>query len=107
MPLSPPAHQVCFRLYTQKQFDAFEAYPTPEIYRVPLDTMLLQMVSMGLPDVRAFPFIEAPEAERIEQTILGLKQHVSVPTSPASQNSSSSPFPSRFTSPLAVRPQCG
>lgn len=44
---------------------------------MPLDTMLLQMVSMGLPDVRAFPFIEAPEAERIEQTILGLKQHVS------------------------------
>ncbi|KAM8720918.1 hypothetical protein ACLKA7_006889 [Drosophila subpalustris] len=66
---------VCFRLYTQQQFDAFEAYPTPEIYRVPLDTMLLQMVSMGLPDVRAFPFIEAPDAERIEQTILGLKQH--------------------------------
>ncbi|KAH8373855.1 hypothetical protein KR200_009977 [Drosophila serrata] len=66
---------VCFRLYTQAQFDAFEAYPAPEIYRVPLDTMLLQMVSMGLPDVRAFPFIEAPETERIEQTILGLKQH--------------------------------
>jgi len=38
--------------------------------------MLLQMVSMGLPDVRAFPFIEAPETERIEQTILALKQHV-------------------------------
>ncbi|EDW26907.1 GL14529 [Drosophila persimilis] len=64
----------CFRLYSQQQFDAFEAYPTPEIYRVPLDTMLLQMVSMGLPDVRAFPFIEPPESERIEQTILALKQ---------------------------------
>ncbi|XP_017145083.1 probable ATP-dependent RNA helicase DHX34 [Drosophila miranda] len=68
----------CFRLYSQQQFDAFEAYPTPEIYRVPLDTMLLQMVSMGLPDVRAFPFIEPPESERIEQTILALKQHGAV-----------------------------
>ncbi|KAH8396464.1 hypothetical protein KR222_010680, partial [Zaprionus bogoriensis] len=66
---------VCYRLYTQQQYDAFEAYPTPEIYRVPLDTMLLQMISMGLPDVRAFPFIEAPAGERIEQTILALKQH--------------------------------
>ncbi|EDW66104.1 probable ATP-dependent RNA helicase DHX34 [Drosophila virilis] len=66
---------VCFRLFTQQQFDAFEPYPMPEIYRVPLDTMLLQMVSMGLPDVRAFPFIEPPETERIEQTILSLKQH--------------------------------
>ncbi|KAH8387723.1 hypothetical protein KR093_009176 [Drosophila rubida] len=66
---------VCFRLYTQQQFDTFEAYPTPEIYRVPLDTMLLQMIAMGLPDVRIFPFIEPPESERIEQTILALKQH--------------------------------
>lgn len=49
----------------------------PEIFRVPLDSILLQMISMGLPNVREFPFIEAPEAEAIEQTILGLKQHVS------------------------------
>lgn len=34
------------------------------------------MVSMGLPNVRQFPFIEPPEEESIEQTILGLKQHV-------------------------------
>ncbi|XP_034649879.1 probable ATP-dependent RNA helicase DHX34 [Drosophila subobscura] len=64
----------CFRLYSQQQFDAFEPYPAPEIYRVPLDTMLLQMVTMGLPDVRAFPFIEPPEPELIEHTILSLKQ---------------------------------
>lgn len=34
------------------------------------------MISMGLPNVRQFPFIEPPEEENIEQTILGLKQHV-------------------------------
>ncbi|KAH8408892.1 hypothetical protein KR009_003362, partial [Drosophila setifemur] len=66
---------VCYRLYSLAQFDGFEAYPAPEIFRVPLDTMLLQMISMGLPDVRVFPFIEAPESEQIEQTILALKQH--------------------------------
>lgn len=43
---------------------------------MPLDTMLLQMISMGLPDVRVFPFIEAPKSEQVEQTILALKQHV-------------------------------
>ncbi|XP_065365082.1 probable ATP-dependent RNA helicase DHX34 [Calliphora vicina] len=65
----------CFRLFSEKQYAALEAYPTPEIFRVPLDTILLQMISMGLPNVRQFPFIESPEEENIEQTILGLKQH--------------------------------
>uniref|UniRef100_A0A1A9WXX5 ATP-dependent RNA helicase DHX34 n=1 Tax=Glossina brevipalpis TaxID=37001 RepID=A0A1A9WXX5_9MUSC len=65
----------CFRLYSEKQYNAFEAYPTPEIYRVPLDTILLQMIAMGLPNVRQFPFIESPDENHIEQTILNLKQH--------------------------------
>ncbi|KAM7349375.1 putative ATP-dependent RNA helicase DHX34 [Cochliomyia hominivorax] len=65
----------CFRLFSEKQYATFEPYPTPEIFRVPLDNILLQMISMGLPNVRQFPFIESPEEENIEQTILGLKQH--------------------------------
>lgn len=44
---------------------------------MPLDTILLQMINMGLPNVRQFPFIEPPDDESIEQTILVLKQHVS------------------------------
>lgn len=69
---------ICYRIFTDKQYTAFEDYPTPEIYRVPLETILLQMISMGLPDVRVFPFIEPPAEESIEQTILALKQHVSI-----------------------------
>ena len=38
---------VCFRLYSQEQYDSFEAYTTPEIQRVPLDSLVLQMISMG------------------------------------------------------------
>ncbi|XP_053949579.1 probable ATP-dependent RNA helicase DHX34 [Anastrepha ludens] len=65
----------CFRLFSEKQFAAFEAYPTPEILRVPLETILLQMIAMGLPNVRSFPFVESPEEECIEQAIWSLKQH--------------------------------
>jgi HrpA-like RNA helicase len=43
--------------------------------RVPLDTLILQMVSMGLPDVRKFPFVEAPPPEAIENAVLVLRQH--------------------------------
>ena len=32
------------------------------------------MVSMGLPDVRKFPFLEPPPAEAIENSVLVLKE---------------------------------
>ncbi|KAJ4441064.1 hypothetical protein ANN_10914 [Periplaneta americana] len=51
-----------------------DPYSTPEIQRVPLDSLLLQMVAMGLPDICQFPFIEPPPPESIEHSILTLKQ---------------------------------
>ena len=35
--------------------------------------MILQMISMGLPDARLFPFIEPPAAETVENSITTLK----------------------------------
>lgn len=67
---------VCYRLYSEEEFDTMAPYTTPEILRVPLDSLLLQMVSMGLPDARKFPFVEAPPAESIEQSITTLKEQV-------------------------------
>jgi len=64
---------VCFRLYSEKEYGDFDAYSTPEIQRVPLDSMILQMISMGLPDARLFPFIEPPAAETVENSITNLK----------------------------------
>lgn len=66
---------VCYRLYTEKDYNEFEAYSTPEIHRVPLENLLLQMVSMGLPNARLFPFIEPPPPGSIESSIVSLKQH--------------------------------
>ena len=44
-----------------------------EIQRVPLDSIVLQMISMGLPDVRKFPFLEPPAVEAIEESVMVLK----------------------------------
>ncbi len=65
---------VCFRLYEESEYRALTPYATPEIQRVPLDTLVLQMLSMGLPDARKFPFIEPPAAESLENSILALKE---------------------------------
>ncbi|XP_017888997.1 probable ATP-dependent RNA helicase DHX34 [Ceratina calcarata] len=66
---------VCYRLYSEEEYTALEKYSTPELQRVPLDSLLLQMIAMGLPDARKFPFIEPPPAESIENSILSLKEH--------------------------------
>ena len=65
---------VCFRLYSEKDYTAMTPYSKPEIERVPLDSLILQMVSMGLPDARKFPFIEPPTPESLENSIASLKE---------------------------------
>ena len=64
----------CPRLYADSEYDALTPYSAPEIQRVPLDNLILQMISMGLPDARKFPFIEPPPPESIENSILVLKE---------------------------------
>ena len=64
---------VCFRFFSEADFKALEKFSTPEIQRVPLDSIVLQMVSMGLPDVRKFPFIEPPPVESLEESVMVLK----------------------------------
>jgi HrpA-like RNA helicase len=63
---------VCFRLYSVEDYNAFNEFTTPEIKRVPLNSLLLQMISMGLKDVRKFPFIEPPSLQSIEHSLMFL-----------------------------------
>ncbi|KAK2718300.1 probable ATP-dependent RNA helicase DHX34 [Artemia franciscana] len=65
---------IAYRLYSEKEFNEFETYTKPDIQRVPLDSMILQMISMGLKDVRKFPFIEAPPHNAIDESLKYLKK---------------------------------
>lgn len=67
---------VCFRMYSESDFDGLSAYTKPEIQRVPLDSLLLQLLSMGLPDARKFPFLEPPDVTSIEESLQNLKSQV-------------------------------
>lgn len=69
-----------YRIYSEEEYKVLEKYSTPELQRVPLDSSLLQMIAMGLPDARKFPFIEPPPANSIENAILSLKDHVGILT---------------------------
>ncbi|XP_034024410.1 probable ATP-dependent RNA helicase DHX34 [Thalassophryne amazonica] len=65
---------VCYRLYAESDYDAFAPYPVPEIHRVALDSLILQMKSMNLGDPLSFVFIDPPPAASIQTAVAYLKQ---------------------------------
>nr|KAF6409597.1 DExH-box helicase 34 [Rousettus aegyptiacus] len=74
---------VCFRLYAESDYEAFAPYAVPEIQRVALDTMVLQMKSMNVGDPRTFPFIEPPPPASLETAILYLQDQGALDSSEA------------------------
>ncbi|KAL6754390.1 putative ATP-dependent RNA helicase DHX34-like protein [Haematococcus lacustris] len=66
----------CFRMYERAQYEAFRAFSLPEIQRVRLESVVLQIKALagdGL-DPRAFGFIDPPPADCMESAIINLKQ---------------------------------
>ena len=51
---------VCIRLYSEDDYLGREAHTPPEIQRSNLADVILKMTSLGLGDVRAFPFLDPP-----------------------------------------------
>ncbi|KAI0979645.1 hypothetical protein GJ496_001416 [Pomphorhynchus laevis] len=60
---------VCFRLYSQQQFNNFSDYTLASIHRSSLDQMILEMYSLGLPDINKFPFVEKPPIAHLDHSI--------------------------------------
>uniref|UniRef100_A0A4W5JYU1 DEAH (Asp-Glu-Ala-His) box polypeptide 34 n=1 Tax=Hucho hucho TaxID=62062 RepID=A0A4W5JYU1_9TELE len=65
---------VCYRLYSESDYEAFAPYPVPEIHRVALDSLVLQMKSMSLGDPRSFVFIDPPPAASIQTAVTYLRE---------------------------------
>jgi len=52
---------ICYRLYSQADFDSRPRYTDPEILRASLAGVILRMLDLGLGRVEDFPFIDAPD----------------------------------------------
>ncbi|WP_425560281.1 ATP-dependent RNA helicase HrpA, partial [Kineococcus glutinatus] len=63
------ADGICIRLYSEKDFGSRPEYTDPEILRTNLAAVILQMTSLGLGDIAAFPFVQPPEKRAITDGI--------------------------------------
>ncbi|MEU4641904.1 ATP-dependent RNA helicase HrpA [Micromonospora sp. NPDC023814] len=56
---------ICVRLYDEQDFLSRPEFTDPEILRTNLASVILQMTSIGLGDIAAFPFIDPPDRRNI------------------------------------------
>ncbi len=65
---------VCIRLYAEDDFAGRPAFTEPEIQRTNLASVILQMATLGLGDVEAFPFVDPPDRASIRAGIALLEE---------------------------------
>ncbi len=63
------AEGICIRLYSEEDFSSRPEFTDPEILRTNLASVILQMASLGLGDISAFPFVEGPDRRQIKDGV--------------------------------------
>jgi len=57
---------VCIRLYSEADYNKRALFTPPEIQRTNLAEVILRMISIGLNDIKSFPFIDKPPSAGIK-----------------------------------------
>jgi ATP-dependent helicase HrpA len=56
---------ICYRLYSEEDFNSRPAFTDPEIVRTNLAAVILQMLHLRIGDIRSFPFVDPPDNRMI------------------------------------------
>ena len=65
---------ICIRLYSEEDFNNRPEFTEPEILRTNLASVILQMTALGLDDIEAFPFVDAPDKRHIQDGVKLLEE---------------------------------
>ncbi|WP_288063704.1 ATP-dependent RNA helicase HrpA, partial [Rodentibacter caecimuris] len=65
---------ICIRLYSEEDFNSRPEFTDPEILRTNLASVILQMTALGLDDIEAFPFVDAPDRRNIQDGVKLLEE---------------------------------
>ncbi len=104
---------IAIRLYSQEDFERRPEFTEPEILRTNLAAVILQMISLGLGDIAAFPFLTPPDPRGVKDGLdllaeLGAVASPPGPRSAAEGDASRNPerpgFDTRAAAPHAAQP---
>ena len=56
---------VCYRLYTEDDFERRPEFTDPEVLRTSLAAVILRMLELNIGDIREFPFIDSPDSRML------------------------------------------
>jgi ATP-dependent helicase HrpA len=84
---------IAIRLYSEEDFARRPEFTEPEILRTNLAAVILQMISLGLGDIHAFPFLQPPDSRGVKDGLELLTELGAIrrSSSPKGQSGSSSP----------------
>ncbi|WP_257158374.1 ATP-dependent RNA helicase HrpA [Corynebacterium cystitidis] len=68
------ADGIAIRLYSEDNFNSRPEFTDPEILRTNLASVILQMISLRLGDITAFPFIQPPEHKAVRDGLVLLDE---------------------------------
>ncbi|AWB94825.1 ATP-dependent RNA helicase HrpA [Agromyces badenianii] len=65
---------IAIRLYSEDDFARRPEFTEPEVLRTNLAAVILQMISLGLGDIEAFPFLTPPDARGVKDGVELLRE---------------------------------
>ncbi|XP_059644630.1 ATP-dependent RNA helicase DEAH11, chloroplastic-like [Cornus florida] len=65
---------MCYRLYSENDFELMPPHQEPEIRRVHLGVAVLRILALGIKNIQGFDFVDAPSTKAIEMAIGSLIQ---------------------------------
>jgi ATP-dependent helicase HrpA len=96
------ADGICVRLYSEEDFNARPEFTDPEVLRTNLASVILWMAALGLGDIEAFPFLEAPDRRQVRDGVAllhelrALDPSAAEPLTPLGRNLARLPIDPRF-----------
>ncbi|MFC6276443.1 ATP-dependent RNA helicase HrpA [Psittacicella hinzii] len=73
---------ICIRLYSEEDFANRPEFTDPEIKRTNLSAVILKMLSLNLPNIADFPFLDAPDNSYIRNGLKLLEQLQAIKVTP-------------------------
>jgi ATP-dependent helicase HrpA len=86
------ANGVCIRLYSEEDYLSRPLFTAPEILRANLAGVILRMLSLGLGDIDAFPFIDRPAPKSVKDGLDILQELGAIEREPGESRRKISPW---------------